>query len=137
MSQSVVSRRAGAGLLPAMSLFLVFYLVARFLLRDSTLPEWLRIGAALLPVPAFVVLLFAHHRAIGRLDELQRFIQLQALAFAFPATWVMMLTLGLLELVVDLPPQDLGYRHVWAIMPILYWVGLWLARRKFDPGDGQ
>ena len=137
MSGSVVARRKGASVLPSMLIFLVCFVGARLALREPSLPNWVRIGAALLPVPAFVVVVVALHRAIQRLDELQRLIQLRALAFAFPASWVLLLTLGLLELAVELPPEDLGYRHVWALMPILYFVGLWLAKRRFDAGDSQ
>jgi hypothetical protein len=112
-------------------LFAVFYLAARIVLTATTLPLWVRLSAALVPVPVFVILVLAFYRAIGCLDEFQRLIQLKALAFAFPASWVLVLTLGLLEKAIRLPPEDLSYRHVWAMMPIFYFLGLWLAQRRY------
>jgi len=44
---------------------------------------------------------------------------------------VVLMTLGLLELVVPLEPEDFSLRHIWAYMPALYFGGLALAWRKY------
>jgi hypothetical protein len=44
---------------------------------------------------------------------------------------MLILTLGLLEKVIRLPPEDLSYRHLWAMMPIFYFLGLWIAQRRY------
>ena len=31
-----------------------------------------------------------------------------------------------------LPPQDLSYRHVWAIVPIFYFLGIVIARKRYS-----
>lgn len=75
------------------------------------------------------------HRSTRWAVFLLSLIQLRALAFAFPATWVLLLTLGLLELAVELPAGDLSYRHVWALMPILYFAGVLLAKRQWTQAE--
>lgn len=131
MGDSVNPRAGGVKVLPAALLFVAIYFGARVVLEATQLPLWVRASGAVAPVPAFVLMVFAFYRAIGALDEFQRLIQLKALAFAFPATWVLILTLGLLEKVIRLPPEDLSYRHVWAVMPIFYFLGLWIAQRRY------
>lgn len=133
---SAVQRR-GVNQFPAILMFLVTYFVARAVLDAPGVSTGLRVTAAILPVPAFVWFLVGFHRSIQQMDELERLIQLRALAFAFPATWVLLLTLGLLELAVELPAGDLSYRHVWALMPILYFAGVLLAKRRFEPQGSE
>ncbi len=42
------------------------------------------------------------------------------------------MTLGLLDLAITLNPDDFSLRHVWAMLPILYYVGLWRAKRRYE-----
>ncbi len=123
-------RRGSRGLVAA-GTFLFAYFLARVLipLGESGSPG--AIGAALLPVGPFVWLILEIVRGVRGLDELEQRIQLEALAVAFPLTLVLLMTLGLLELAVRLPPDDLSYRHVWAIVPMLYFIGLGIARRRY------
>ena len=115
----------GASLLAA-------YLGARLLVELAALPLWARIVAAVVPVPLFVAWAAAFTRSVREeADELERRIQLEALAFAFACSFALLMGLGLLELVVKLPPEDLSYRHVWAMLPIFYFGGLALARRRY------
>jgi hypothetical protein len=65
------------------------------------------------------------------MDELEQRIQLEALALAFPLTLILLMTLGLLEIAIELPAEDLSYRHVWAMLPALYFLGLTLARKRY------
>ena len=131
MNESAGVRTGGGKLLAVAVIFVLIYFGARVVLEMATLPVAARVAAALAPVPAFVWMILGFYRAIGALDEFQRLIQLKALAFAFPASWVLILTLGLLEKAVKLPAEDLSYRHLWALMPIFYYLGLWIARRKY------
>ena len=45
-------------------------------------------------------------KGVGEMDELQRRIELEALGFAFPATLVFLMTLGLLDLAFTLDPEN-------------------------------
>ena len=71
-------------------------------------------------------------KGVGRMDELERRIELEALAFAFPIAVVLLMTLGLLDLATPLNPDDWSLRHVWAMMPALYFMGLWRAKRRYQ-----
>jgi hypothetical protein len=75
--------------------------------------------------------LFTIIRAARDLDELERRIQLEALAFAFVLAVLLLMTLGLMELAITLNRDDWSYRHVWAMLPMLYFGGLALARRRY------
>jgi hypothetical protein len=91
----------------------------------------MRVLAALLPVPPFVWMLWKFVRRVRAMDELEWRIQLEALALAFPLTLILLMILGLLEMAIPLPPEDLGFRHVWLMLPVLYFIGLALARRRY------
>ena len=108
------------------------FLLARGLLELSSLDRTLRIAVAFIPTPVFIWFLWAWMKGVARMDELQRRIQLEALAFAFPCCVVLLMTLGLMELAIPLNPDDWSYRHVWALMPALYFAGLWRANRRYQ-----
>ncbi len=109
----------------------VTYFGARLLLKGPAVPY--RVAIALLPVPFFVLFIVAALRMARGLDELEQRIHLEALAFAFPAVLVVLLTLGLLQVAgVALSPQDWSYRHVWAFAFIFYFAGLALARKRYQ-----
>lgn len=112
-------------------LFVAAYFVARGLLKIPETAVWVRVVAALLPIPVFGAVLLGLNRLVRQLDELELRIQLEALAIAFPLVMMLLLTLGLLEIAVPLPSEDLSYRHVWAMLPVLYLVGLVIARSRY------
>jgi hypothetical protein len=43
-----------------------------------------------------------------------------------------LMTIGLLDIAVPLPPQDFSLRHVWTVLPLLYYAGLWRAKRRYE-----
>jgi hypothetical protein len=66
------------------------------------------------------------------LDELQRRIQLEALAIAFPAVLLLLMTLGLLQVAgVAVSQEDWSYRHIWFIALASYAVGVKMAERRY------
>ena len=95
------------------------------------LAAWIRFVVALIPVIPAALFLRAVIRGIARLDELHRRVHLEALAFAYPLAILLFMTLGLLQLAVDLPVEDWSYRHVWIYLPLFYFVGLGLAWRRY------
>ncbi len=109
------------------------YVLSRGLLELSTITdEDVRVLIALAPIPLFIWFLWIWMKGLGAMDELQRRIELEALAFAFPVCVVVLMTLGLLELAMQLNPDDWSYRHIWAMMPALYYAGLWRAKRRYQ-----
>ena len=109
----------------------IAWIGARFVLESPSVPVWARVIAALAPAPLAGVALLAILRGARELDELERRIQLEALAFAFVLTLLFIMTLGLMELAIPLNRDDWSYRHVWAMLPPLYFAGLALARRRY------
>lgn len=126
----VLSVSRWLGMLPP-GLFVGAYFVSRAGLETVPRGSALAIGFALLPVPFFIWMLVGMIRGIRQLDELVRRIQIEALAFGFLCSLVFLMVLGLMELAIDLPKEDLSYRHVWAMMPTLYFIGLALAWRRY------
>jgi hypothetical protein len=72
--------------------------------------------------------LLAFIRALGRMDELQRRIQLDAVGFGFGATAIITFTYGLLEL-VGFPP--ISFIWVLPLMAALWGVGAVFAARRY------
>ena len=109
---------------------LAAYFGSRVLLERSDLSA--RLPVALAPLPFFVLFLAAFIRLVREMDELERRVQLEALAFAYPALLVLVMALGLLELAgVALSPADRSFRHVWQIGVVLYVGGIALSSRRY------
>lgn len=121
----------GWGWVPAV-VFVLSYFAARGILEMQDTSTALRVGVALFPTIPFAFFLWVIAKGIRTLDELERRIQLEALALAFPLALILLLVLGLLEIAIKLPPEDLSYRHVWAMLPVFYFLGLTLARRRYQ-----
>jgi hypothetical protein len=124
------ARKKGHGLV-SMIVFILAYFAARGFLEMGGVPDAARVVAALVPVSPFAWMLWEIVRGIRAMDELEQRIQLEALALAFPLALILLMTLGLLEIAVSLPPEDLSYRHVWAMLPAFYFLGLTLARKRY------
>lgn len=83
----------------------------------------------LLPmIPAGFVPLTAI-RFLRQIDEMQRLIQLEALAFAFTVSALITFGYGFLE-AVGLP--HLNWTLVWPIMGVSWAVGLLIAHRRYE-----
>jgi hypothetical protein len=111
--------------------WMVAFIAARLLLDGSGFATWIRVAAALGPVPLAGAALLTILRSARDLDELEKRIQLEALAVAFVLAMLLLMTLGLMELAVPLNRNDWSYRHVWAMLPTLYLLGLITARRRY------
>jgi hypothetical protein len=108
------------------------YVLSRGILELETLGWWTRLIVAIVPVPVFAWVLWSVSKGIAKMDELERRIQLEALAFAFPLTLLLLMTLGLLELAIGLNPDDWSYRHVWPFVFLFYLGGLAKAKRRYE-----
>jgi len=108
------------------------FIAGRAIVEIASIPLPLRILAAVLPGAIFIIWITVCVRAARNVaDELERRVQLEALAFAFPCAFALLMALGLLERVIKLPPEDLSYRHVWAMLPLFYLAGLTIARKRY------
>ena len=122
----------GARLLVRGLLWAAIYIASRWALESDVQPDALRMAIALAPTPFFIWWLWTWLEGVSRMDELQRRIELEALAFAFPVSLVLLATLGLIDVAITLNPDDFSLRHVWLMMPMLYYIGLWRAQRRYS-----
>lgn len=122
----------GTRLLVRGLLWVSIYLLSRGLLELIAGPAALRVAIALMPMPFFVWYLWTWFKGAAAMDELQRRIELEALGFAFPATIVLLMTIGLLDLAIGLPAQDFSLHQLWLMLPLLYYIGLWRAQRRYS-----
>jgi hypothetical protein len=105
---------------------LLVWLVANPGLAEST-----RLALALVPVPLFSIFVWSFVRSVRRADELERRIQLEALAIAFPLGLLLLTTLGLVQRAVELDFQDWSYNHVWPMFAVFYLAGNVIARKRY------
>ena len=112
--------------------WLLTYFVVRIVLKQSdALGDGARIALALVPLIPFLVFLRLFVAGLRDSDELERRIQLEALAIAFPLTVVLLMVLALVELATPLSPADWSYRHVWPFVPMFYFGGIMIAARRY------
>lgn len=90
--------------------------VCSTLLKDAGYGSGTRLALALTPVTLFVGLIGLMVKQVRRLDELQRRIQLEALAVAFPAAGAMGLGVEYL--------QKAGFAEGWTIGDVWPWMFL-------------
>ena len=124
------SNRSGRVLL-AGATWLIVYVAARLALEQAPLDTPARFALSLAPLFAFFWFVWVVQRAVKDADELQRLVQLQALALAFSTTICVLMTLGLMEIVhggrLELPPL----RDFWAVLPPLYAICYAVAYQRY------
>jgi hypothetical protein len=129
LSRPLTGRRS---CLVSAGLAFVAYFGVRLILENTALAGPLRIVIAMLPVPFFVFFLLTEVRYMRNLDELQRRIQLEALAVAFPVVLLLLMTLGLLQVAgIAISQEDWSYRHIWFLALLAYAVGVKTAERRY------
>jgi hypothetical protein len=129
MTQSITARPT-FGLVAGIA-WVATYFVSRMILKTPELGQTTKVVIALIPAIPCGLFLLAFMRNIKTLDELHQRVQMEALAFAFPLSIFLLMFLGLLQLAVDLSPENWSYRHVWVFLPIFYFAGLALAWRRY------
>lgn len=111
----------------AMIAYIVVLFLSIWAITTHVRSSW-RYPVALLPMIPAAFALVAIVRHLGRLDELQRRIQFEALAFAFGGTALVTFGYGFVE--------NVGFPHlswfwVWPLMALLWALGLVLANRRY------
>ena len=114
-------------------------IAAGALIGSSALLEYLhpngalRLAVALAPLPAYVFFILAEVRWIRTLDELHQRVHLEALAIAFPATLVGVVTTWLLQRAGYFPDWRLRDAALfYSVLMIALWIiGVVLAYRRY------
>jgi hypothetical protein len=119
------------GVVFAAAAWVAVYGGARLALRYLEPESFLAVAISLTPLLAFFAFVWIVQRAVGRADELQRLVQLHALALAFSATTCVLMGLGLLDIAhagrLEFPPL----RDWWALLPLMYAICLIVSRRRY------
>lgn len=102
--------------LGAMVAYVILLFVSIYLLENNPTAPWRGVVAALPAIPTLLGLL-AFIRFLGRMDEMQRRIQFDAIAFAAGATAILTFTWGLLE--------NAGFPHISLIWVLPLMAVLW------------
>lgn len=111
-----------------LGVYMLAVLVSMLLLDHGIATGIWRPIAALIPMVPGVGLCWAIVRQFGRMDELQRRIQFEALGFAFAGTAILTFSYGFLETVGF---AKISMFSVWSIMGVLWALGMALARRRY------
>jgi uncharacterized membrane protein len=111
----------------SMAAYIILLIITTYLLRRFPETPW-QIPIALIPVIPGLFATTVIVREISQRDELQRQIQLKALAFAFSGTAITALSIGLLE---NAGVKQLNGAFYVPIMMGLWGVGQFLAGRRY------
>lgn len=115
----------GLALLTAASL-----IVSAAVLRRTDYPPAGRLAIALVPAPMLAALMWQMLACVRRLDELQRRMLFEAIAFGVASGWVLMFLYNLIyNADIGLPKLDAD----WAlfVFMMLAWGGSWLSNRRY------
>lgn len=116
----------------AASVTMLAAFILSVLMIDKLHPTaWGSVAISALPVIAFTWFIVTVVRDIRRLDELQRRIQLEALAVAYPSAILLVFAVGFLERAGIVFPGFTNLRDVWPLTVLPYWVGMALATRRY------
>ena len=113
----------------AMAAYVVVLIVSISLINISPSNAWWRIPLALLPVIPAIFGIIAYMRFVSRIDELQRRIQFEGLAFGFGVAGILTFSYGFLE--------NVGFPHinllwVFPLMIALWGIGTGIAARRYS-----
>jgi hypothetical protein len=113
----------------AMGAYVIAVIVSVTLINVSPNGAWWRIPLALLPVLPALFGLRAYMRFFSRIDELQRRIQSEALAFGFASAGILTFSYGFLEN-AGLP--RLSWIFVFPLMIAMWGIGAGIAARRYQ-----
>jgi hypothetical protein len=125
------SPKASPRLWAASLVFSLSLIASTWMQKVMTLGRVSGLAVAVLPAAGCAYLLFEEVRYMRRLDELQKQIQLEALAIGFPAAMVLLVLIGFLHYGGFLP-EKMDLRNLWLLAPFCYLLGLVIARRRYQ-----
>jgi hypothetical protein len=108
------------------------YVGSIFSIKLLSIPIEASIMLTIVSIMAFSLFVYKFYRSIYFMDEVQIKIQMEAFVFAFALGLLLLMTLGLIDLYLDLNPQDWNYRFLVPVFILFYFIGLFIAKRKYD-----
>ena len=108
------------------------FIAARLLLELPDLGLGVRFLLAFGPTVPFAAFLLGAVALSRNADELERRIQLEALAFGFGLTFLLVATLALAQRAGFAKHEDFSYAHLMPILFLFYLGGAIVARRRYE-----
>jgi hypothetical protein len=115
--------------LSAMAAYVVILIIALTIINNSPSTAWWRVPLALAPVIPAIFAIIAYIRAIRRMDELQRRIQFEGIAFSFGVVGILTFSYGFLE---NVGFPHLSYLWVFPFMIATWSIGLAITARRYS-----
>lgn len=112
----------------AMAAYVIVLIVSITLINMSSNSAWWRIPLALAPIIPAIFAMIAYMRFMGRIDELQRRIQFEALAFGFGSAGILTFSYGFLE---NVGFPRISWLFVFPLMIALWGIGGALASWRY------
>lgn len=114
------------------ALWLLTYTICLLIIKKFPQDAVTGIVLSLLPVITFAFFIYSMKKAVSSMDEVQIRVQMEAAVIAFSLGLLMIMTLGLLDLVVNLNMEDWSYRHLVPYFAVFYFAGLFISKRKYN-----
>lgn len=114
------------------AIWAISYIGSLFALKNLDLPQEAGIVLTVITVLAFALFMYKYYRSIYFMDEVQIKIQMEAIVVAFSLGLLLLMTLGLLDLVIDLNWNDWGHSHLFHYFILFYFIGFFISRNKYN-----
>lgn len=111
-----------------MAAYAIFLIVSLRLLVGGIDDQVLRTAVSLLPIIPCGLICWAIVRQLRHIDEMQRTIQIEALAIAFAATALLTFSYGFLE---NVGFPKLSMFAVWPLMSTFWVIGLLITQSRY------
>ncbi len=116
-------------------LWCLSYVGSLFAIKSLQIPIEASVILTFISVLAFALFIYKFFRSIVFMDEVQIKIQMEAVVLAFALGLLLVMTLGLIDLFILLNPEDWSYRFLVPIFIAFYFLGLFIAKRKYNFED--
>jgi NAD/NADP transhydrogenase beta subunit len=116
-------------------LWCLSYVGSLFAIKSLQIPIEASVILTFISVLAFALFIYKFFRSIVFMDEVQIKIQMEAVVLAFALGLLLVMTLGLIDLFIVLNPEDWSYRFLVPIFIAFYFIGLFIAKRKYNFED--
>lgn len=114
------------------AVWVVSYVGSLFALKSLNIPTAAGIVLTVVTVMAFGLFVYKYYRSIFFMDEVHVKIHMEAIVIAFSLGLLLLMTLGLVDLFVDLNPEDWSYRLLVPILIAFYLMGYFISTRKYS-----
>jgi hypothetical protein len=112
-------------------IWIVCYVGTIFALKSLTIPIEAGVMLTIVTALSFSVFVYKYYRSIFFMDEVQIRIQMEAIVIAFSLGLLLTMTLGLLDLFINLSKEDWSYRFMVPMLIVFYFIGFLISKRKY------